>query len=185
MAEAMEGRLGTDDERELALHLVGCDECKGIYEGLQQAHPALTSIELGYPSTESLDAAVHRATTVLRGEADPGPHGLSEEPPRLPEEPDAHTVRIDSGGTHTDEGLHHPGRAVDVDRADDAGPAAPPPAPTVRAEPPRTPPVIAMDVPEAHVRPILPDAPPETDEPEPDGRRRSTIELPPPSPPRR
>ena len=75
MAEAMEGALGTDDEKELALHLVGCDECKGIYEGLQQAHPALTSIELGYPSTQSIDAAVHRATTVLRGEADPAPTG--------------------------------------------------------------------------------------------------------------
>ena len=130
MAEAMEGQLGQADERELALHLVECEECKGIYEGLQQAHPALESIELGYPSTPSLDAAVHRATTVLRGEADPGPHGLTDEPPRLPEE-DAHTVRIDSGGTHTDEGVLIP--AGPSTSTGPMTPVAPPPPPLRRA----------------------------------------------------
>src|SRR5688572_2512934 len=50
MAEAMGGRLSSDDERELALHLVTCSECKTIYDGLQKAHPALESIELGHPS---------------------------------------------------------------------------------------------------------------------------------------
>jgi hypothetical protein len=175
MAEAMEGALGTDDEKELALHLVGCDECKGIYEGLQQAHPALESIELGYPSTQSIDAAVHRATTVLRGEADPGPHGLTEEPPRLPDMPEAPTVRIDSGGTHTDEEV-----IVPAGPSTSTGPlpVTPPPVPSGSLGPstPIRTPAFAMDVPEAHVRPILPDtAPepeaepaPEPEEPEPD-----------------
>ena len=133
MAQAMEGKLSADDERELALHLVGCAECKAIYEGLQSASPALTSIDLGTPSVESLDAAVHRAVTVLRGEADPGPMGLSEEPPRLPDD-DANFVRIDSGL-----------------RDDDARPVGSPP-PTG----PMDVPVPRNVVPEAHVRPIDP-----------------------------
>ncbi|MEX2394961.1 MAG: hypothetical protein WD826_10835, partial [Actinomycetota bacterium] len=99
MAEAMERRLDADDERELALHLVGCDECKATYEGLQQAHPALESIKLGEPTTESVDAAVHRAQTVLLGEADPGPMGLTEEAPKMPDVPDAPVVRIDTSAT--------------------------------------------------------------------------------------
>ena len=103
MAEAMEGRIGSDDERELALHLVGCPDCKSVYEGLQKAHPALESIELGHASTESVDHAVHRAATVMRGEADPGPMGLSEEPPRLPDVPDAQTIRIDTSLTAEDQ----------------------------------------------------------------------------------
>jgi hypothetical protein len=157
MAEAMEGRLGETDERELALHLVGCEECKGIYEGLQQAHPALSSIELGYPSTQALDAAVHRATTVLRGEADPGPHGLTEEPPRLPDD-DANTVRIDSGGTHHDEDVLVPAGPSTV--TGPMTPVTPPPTERPRMEP-RIPPNMPTEVPEAHVRPILPDVVPE------------------------
>jgi hypothetical protein len=102
MAEAMERRLDADDERELALHLVGCDECKATYEGLQQAHPALESIKLGEPSTESVDAAVHRALTVLRGEADPGPMGLTEEAPKMPDVPEAPVVRIDTSTQDAD-----------------------------------------------------------------------------------
>jgi hypothetical protein len=108
MAEAMERRLGAEDERELALHLVGCDECKTIYEGLQQAHPALSSIQLGEPTTQSVDAAVHRAITVLKGEADPGPMGLSEEAPRLPDVPDANTIRIDSSAQQDTEFIPAP-----------------------------------------------------------------------------
>ncbi len=185
MAEAMEGALGIDDEKELALHLVSCDECKAIYEGLQQAHPALESIELGYPSTQSIDAAVHRATTVLRGEADPGPHGLTEEPPRLPDTPEAPTVRIDSGGTHTDEDVFVPAGPSTSTGPMTPVPPSPPPGP---ATVPRTP-AFAIDVPEAHVRPILPDAPPEPEpeeagpvepllRPEPEPLRPEMHELP-------
>ena len=103
MAEAMEGKITSDDERELALHLVGCPECKSVYEGIQKAHPALESIELGHASKESIDAAVHRAATVMRGEADPGPFGLTEEPPRLPDVPDTETIRIDTSTSAEDQ----------------------------------------------------------------------------------
>lgn len=75
MAEGVEGRLGPAEERELALHLVTCSECKSLYEGLQHAHPALAAIAVGTPPTRAVDTAVKRATTVLRGEADPGPLG--------------------------------------------------------------------------------------------------------------
>ena len=102
MAEAIEGRLEADDERELALHLVGCDECKVVYEGLQQAHPALASIRLGEPTTSSVDAAVHRATTVLQAATPiPGPMGLTEEAPRLPDDPRRQHVRIDTSTTQS------------------------------------------------------------------------------------
>jgi hypothetical protein len=73
MAAGVEGRLETAEERDLALHLVGCPECKRLYEGLQQAHPALAAIGVGTPPSSAVDAAVRRATTVLRGDADPGP----------------------------------------------------------------------------------------------------------------
>jgi hypothetical protein len=138
MAEAMEGRLSGDDERELALHLVGCDECKTVYEGLQHANPALTSIQLGEPSTESLDAAVHRATTVLQGEADPGPMGLSDEAPGLPDDLDPNTVRIDSGGPVHDHDLQPAGPLIAT------GPMTPPSG-AVRP----------LSPPEAHVRAIV------------------------------
>jgi hypothetical protein len=130
MAVAIEGQLSADEERELAVHMVGCPDCKQIYEGLQQAHPALSAIELGRPSEEALEAAVHRAITVLRGEADPGPMGLTEEPPRLPDD-DPNTVRID---TSFDE-VH---------------------APVVTPEP-RSSFDVTHKVPEAHVRAIEPE----------------------------
>ncbi len=83
MARALETALTNDEERDLALHLVGCAECKTLYEGLQHAHPALSSLAPGSPPSETIDRAIQRATTVLRGEADPGPvasHG-PEAPP--------------------------------------------------------------------------------------------------------
>ncbi len=143
MAEAVGGQLGSDDERELALHLVGCNECKIVYEGLQHTNPALGAIELGSASIEALDAAVFRATTVLRGEADPGPMGLSEEAPRIGDIPDANTVRIDSH--YEPEPTFTPGAPHLA-----TGPMHPPP-----------PPSSSWDVPEVHVRAIEPDVVPD------------------------
>jgi hypothetical protein len=149
MAEAMEGRIGADEERDLALHLVGCEDCKAVYEGLQHANPALTSIQLGEPSAEALDAAVHRATTVLRGEADPGLMGLSDEPPGLPEELDPNTVRIDSGSRFDEPDLQPAGPMIAT------GPLMTP-EPTGAVRP--------LSPPEAHVRAIEAEAEP-VDEP--------------------
>src|SRR5690349_16540595 len=73
MAKSMDTKLSTEEERDLALHLVGCTECKELYAGLQHAHPALSSLAPGSPPADAIDRAVLRATTVLRGEADPGP----------------------------------------------------------------------------------------------------------------
>ncbi len=139
MAEAMGGQLSTDDERDLALHLVGCPECKTIYEGLQKAHPALESIELGHPSKDALEHAVHRAQVVLRGEADPGPMGLTEEPPRLPDVPDATTIRIDTS-VPAEEQLVPAGPLI-----------ATGPMPTHESPPAG---VLPIEVPETHVRAI-------------------------------
>jgi hypothetical protein len=75
MAQAVQGRLDQNAERDLAMHLVGCPECKSLYEGLQHAHPALSSLRTGSPPTTAVDEAVRRATIVLGGEADPGPLG--------------------------------------------------------------------------------------------------------------
>lgn len=87
MAEGVEGSLAPSDERELALHLVGCAECKRLYDGLHHAHPALAAIAAGPPPTRAVDTAVRRATTVLRGEADPGPLGRPPTPPALAPQP--------------------------------------------------------------------------------------------------
>lgn len=73
MAKGFETKLSTEEERDLAVHLVGCTECKNLYAGLQHAHPALSSLAPGSPPSESIDRAILRSTTVLRGEADPGP----------------------------------------------------------------------------------------------------------------
>lgn len=140
MAQAMDKTLGADEERELALHLVSCAECKSLYESLQKADPALSAVNVGTPSAESVDAAVQRAVTVLRGEADPGPMGLSEEPPRLPDLPDSPTIKIDTS------------------RSDES---------TVLAPPVLTPPARGGETgplsttPEAHVRPIETEVPQE------------------------
>src|SRR5438067_1508554 len=75
MAEAIAGRLDAERSSELAVHLVACAECKTLYEGLQLAHPALAQLHAGPPPPEAVDLAVHRATTVLRGDADPGAPG--------------------------------------------------------------------------------------------------------------
>lgn len=166
MAEAMEGRLSTDDERDLALHLVGCSDCKAVYEGLQHANPALTSIQLGEPSTQAVDAAVHRATTVLRGEADPGPMGLTDEAPRLPDELDANTVRIDSSGFGSDQEYEPAGPMVTT------GPLTPPLAASGAVRP--------LAPPEAHVRAIEADPSPEPDVP---AEIDAEIEAPPLAPP--
>lgn len=88
MAVAVEGDLAQDDERELALHLVGCKECKSLYDGLHTAQTALGRLSRSDPPTRALEEAIHRATTVLRGEADPGPMAHA---PAVP--PPAHLVR--------------------------------------------------------------------------------------------
>ncbi len=103
MAEAVEGKLDQAQERDLAMHLVGCDECKRLYEGLQHAHPALASLAPGSPPTAAVDAAVFRATAILRGEADPGPMGLP------PQETGPTTWTLDTGPLLGDEAVESPG----------------------------------------------------------------------------
>jgi hypothetical protein len=73
MAAAIEGSLPVSQERELAVHLVGCADCKKLYSNLQQAELALRGLAFSHPPSDAVDTAVTRATTVLRGEADPGP----------------------------------------------------------------------------------------------------------------
>jgi hypothetical protein len=89
MAKSLETKLGRDEERDLALHLVGCAECKRLYAGLQHAHPALASLAPGSPPADAIDRAVLRSTTVLRGEADPGP--IARQGHDHPTNPDAFT----------------------------------------------------------------------------------------------
>jgi hypothetical protein len=84
---------------------------------------------------------------------------LTEEAPRLPEMADVDTVRIDSGTTQFDEGV-----LVPAGPATETGPMTPVTPPI----PPRIPTPIQREVPEAHVRPILPDVPPIADEPQTD-----------------
>ncbi len=103
MAEAVEGKLDQGQERDLAMHLVGCDECKRLYEGLQHAHPALASLAPGSPPTAAVDAAVFRASAILRGEADPGPMGLP------PQETGPTTWTLDTGPLLGDEAVESPG----------------------------------------------------------------------------
>lgn len=88
MAVAVEGGLAKEQEEELALHLVGCTECRTLYGGLETAHIALGRLSRSHPPTRAVDEAIHRATTVLRGEADPGPMARA---PAIP--PPAHLVR--------------------------------------------------------------------------------------------
>lgn len=73
MAPAVEGSLETTQEQELALHLVGCDDCRGVYHQLEHAQRALSYLAAGHPPASAVETAVQRATTVLRGQADPGP----------------------------------------------------------------------------------------------------------------
>lgn len=84
MPDGVEGRLDPTQERDLALHLVSCTECKQLYEGLQHAHPALAAIGVGTPSAQSVDTAVRRARAVLAGQADPGPLGTGPLPAAPP-----------------------------------------------------------------------------------------------------
>jgi hypothetical protein len=78
MSQATEGHLDEAGERDLALHLVTCPECKAMYEGLRQTEPILASVETPQPPEWAVEATVMRATTVLRGEAD-GAQGLVED----------------------------------------------------------------------------------------------------------
>jgi hypothetical protein len=73
MAAAVEGSLDAARERDLAIHLVGCADCKSLYSRLQQAEVALRGLAFSHPPGAAVDAAVARATRVLHGEADPGP----------------------------------------------------------------------------------------------------------------
>ncbi len=127
MAEAVEGKLDQAQERSLAMHMVGCDECKRLYEGLQHAHPALASLAPGSPPPQAVDAAVFRATTVLRGDADPGPMGM-------PQQAETGTTiwATDTGPLLGDEAVESPGATP---------PKTPEPAAPKEAEPESKPPV--------------------------------------------
>jgi hypothetical protein len=141
MARAFETPLTQDMERDLALHLVGCAECKVLYEGLQHAHPALSSLAPGSPPGDAIERAIERAITVLRGEADPGPvarNAPPEAPPieALPDNYQAGPVVIQPAETKAEELLpldeveweESPGavRPVEADRQ----PIEPPPGAT-------------------------------------------------------
>jgi hypothetical protein len=73
MVSAIDGALDVERERELAVHLVSCPECKALYSRLQQAEVALRGLAFSHPPADTVDTAVSRALTVLRGDADPGP----------------------------------------------------------------------------------------------------------------
>lgn len=70
---SLDGPLTKDMERELALHLVGCVECKTFYDSIHGVKSALSRLAAGDLPDELLQAAIHRSTTVLAGDADPGP----------------------------------------------------------------------------------------------------------------
>lgn len=72
-SQALDGSLDRPQEQELAVHLVSCPACKMFHDNLERARRAVREGLARAPSPEVLDAAVHRATTVLRGDADPGP----------------------------------------------------------------------------------------------------------------
>ena len=88
---AVEGALSASDERELALHIVRCTDCKSFYDGIVKATQALRRAAPDEPGAEVVDAAVQRATTVLRGDADPGTlarEAVEAPPPLIPSPPD-------------------------------------------------------------------------------------------------
>lgn len=133
MAEGVDGRLGPTDERELALHLVGCGECKRLYDGLQHAHPALAAIGVGPPPTRAVDTAVRRATTILRGEADPGPLGTGPVQFRPAPDPSSPTWTQDLGASSEPTSMRDTGPLLAEDAVEAPQPAAP--APSVPAAP--------------------------------------------------
>jgi hypothetical protein len=180
MAEGVEGRLEAGDERELALHLVGCVECKRLYDGLQHAHPALAAIAAGPPPTKAVDTAVKRATTVLRGEADPGPLGR---PPKTATPPDPSTPAIPTFPAPSDK----PSWATTTGPllGDDAIEKDESPPPTTPSHPPSAPstePLVEASIAAPHVPPPPPPptkpAAPPVPTPEPHDEPRDTGPLP-------
>ncbi len=163
MVEGAEGRLSASDERELALHLVGCTDCKALYEGLQHAQPALAKIGIGPPPTTVVDAAVRRATTVLRGEADPGPVTTSHAASAPPSPPE---WSRDTGPLIAEDAVSTEERSASAPIVPQAEPLveasiAEPSAPSPPPRPPRTAPPPPATEPSPHSPPLppLPEAP--------------------------
>ncbi len=69
---ALDEPLSQAQERELAMHLISCAECKTYYDDLARARSAFRRVRPSTVRSEVLDTTVWRATTVLAGDADPG-----------------------------------------------------------------------------------------------------------------
>jgi hypothetical protein len=94
-SRAVDEPLTQDLERELALHLVACPDCKRFYDTSSSVRSALRSRAQAEAPAAVVDRAALRAVTVLRGGADPGPHAPVEEPaaaeaPLVTEQAEAH-----------------------------------------------------------------------------------------------
>ena len=74
-SRALEQPLDADQERDLALHLVSCADCKQFYDGLHGMRSALHRLKGATVPAEVVSASVHRAGAILQGQADPGPLG--------------------------------------------------------------------------------------------------------------
>jgi len=196
MAKSLETKLSQDEERDLALHLVGCSECKELFAGLQHAHPALSSLAPGSPPGEAIDRAVLRSTTVLRGEADPGPIARQapepSAPPGFPDHYQSGPVVIHPPATPAEPEVpleevewHESPGAVRPPEADDLPihTTEEPPAPVTTEEPPA--PVLPVEAVHIEQPPALPpeDEPIELELPPPprplDVERRPAAEEPP------
>ncbi len=179
MAQSLETKLGQDEERDLALHLVGCAECKQLYAGLQHAHPALSSLAPGSPPGEAIDRAVLRSTTVLRGEADPGPIARPNSGIDSPTSPDVFPDDYQSGPVviHAPAAAESPEVAPEeIEWHESPGAVRPPEADHLplhtTIEPPPPPPML----PEEPAEPAAEAVPAPVAEEEP-------LDLPPPPPP--
>lgn len=178
MALSMEVALSLEDERELALHLVGCEECKTLFDGLQHAHPALGALSRTYPPSPAVDAAVFRATTVLRGDADPGVASRAATAPALPDdEPSPPTdetiipagLDIQTGPMpDPDEPLEEEAPKTQVMRVDTSSLTPPPPPPLEIPPPPPPIPSRVEALPPLEPEPPLPEPEAFTLEPEPE-----------------
>lgn len=88
--QSLDGQLSAADERELALHLVECSDCKTMYDGLHKVGGLVGTLETATWNPGELDSLISRAAAVLDGNADPAETPESEEiivPPPAPVSP--------------------------------------------------------------------------------------------------
>lgn len=161
---AVDDPLTRDQERQLAVHLVGCPDCKSFYDVSGRVHAALAEAFAGYPDAHAVERAVYRSTTVLRGKADPGP---LERPLQAAERTN------DFGPTPAAPALEIPPPAVPV-----AEPEPTPAATPVAEEPPPSPPAdTAHEQQEAAAPPPAPARPAPAD-PQPHTRAAPAVSEP-------